>query len=193
MESELVERARSGDRLAFAELVAIKGDGLYAAAFRIVRDVEVAQDAVQQALLDAWRDLPSLRDLSRFEAWVTRLVLRSCYDEVERQRRFTSHLNWLGVNAANRDEPSSPDSSLTMTQRDQLERGLRRLSADHRAVLVLRFYLDLPLTDIARRLEIPVGTARSRLHYSMRRLRAALEAGDEHANSPERNAQERRR
>lgn len=159
--------------MAFAELLVIVGDRLYGLAYRVVRDVPVAQDAVQQALLDAWRDLPSLRDAERFDAWITRLVLRSCYDEVKRQRRFAGSVRWLSP-----DEPDRPDSSLAVTDRDQVERGLRSLSVDHRAVLVLHFYLDLPLTEIAERLDIPVGTARSRLHYAMKSLRAALEADE---------------
>jgi RNA polymerase sigma-70 factor, ECF subfamily len=178
VEIELVERARSGDRMAFAEIVVIVGDRLYGLAYRVVRDTQVAQDAVQQALLDAWRDLPSLRDANRFEAWLTRLVLRSCYEEVGRQRRFTARMRWLHV-----DEPSRPDGSLALDERDALERGIRTLSVEHRAVLALHFYLDLPLVAIADRLDIPVGTARSRLHYAIKSLRAALEADERQAGS----------
>lgn len=164
--------------MAFAELLVIVGDRLYSLAYRVVRDISVAQDAVQEALLDAWRDLPSLRDPERFDGWITRLVLRSCYDEVERQRRFAGRLRWL-----NPEEPSRSDSSLSMTDRDQIERGLRSLSVEHRAVLALHFYVDLPLTEVAERLEIPVGTARSRLHYGIQALRAAIEADEREAKA----------
>jgi RNA polymerase sigma-70 factor (ECF subfamily) len=186
VERSLVDRARSGDRLAFAELTVVIGDRLYALAFRIVRETSAAQDAVQQALLDAWRDLPSLRDPDRFDAWMTRLVVRSCYEEVARQRRFAASVRWLSP-----DERSSKDSFASVGERDRLEQALRRLSLDHRAVLVLRFYLDLPLAQVAERLEIPVGTARSRLHYAMRTLRSALEA-EQRVEENERSDQTRR-
>jgi RNA polymerase sigma-70 factor, ECF subfamily len=174
----LVERARSGDRMAFAEIVVIVGDRLYGLAYRVVRDTQVAQDAVQQALLDAWRDLPALREPERFEGWITRLVLRACYEEVGRQRRFTARMRWLRV-----DERSGPDGSLSLADRDAIERALRALSIDHRAVVAMHFYLDLTLIDIADRLDIPVGTARSRLHYAIKSLRAALEAEERVATS----------
>jgi RNA polymerase sigma-70 factor (ECF subfamily) len=164
--------------MAFAEIVVIVSDRLYGLAFRVVRDAHVAQDAVQQALLDAWRDLPSLRDAERFEGWITRLVLNSCYEEVGRQRRFAAGMRWLHV-----DEPGRPDGALAFAERDALERGLRSLSLEHRAVLALHFYLDLPLIAIAERLDIPVGTARSRLHYAIRSLRASLEADEREPGS----------
>ena len=87
MQAELVERARTGDRDAFASLVSSSIDGCYALAYRILRDPHRAQDATQQALLGAWRDLPSLRDIERFDAWLHRLVVHACYAEARGERR----------------------------------------------------------------------------------------------------------
>jgi RNA polymerase sigma-70 factor, ECF subfamily len=171
MDTELVVRAQQGDEEAFASLAVAAGDRLHAVAHRILRDIDLAEDATQQALLTVWRDLPSLRDPARFDAWSYRLLVRACYAEARRTRRSASNLRLLPA-----DEPMGADGLSTVVDRDQLERGFRRLSIDHRAVVVLHHYLDLPLDQVADALGIPVGTVRSRLHYAMRGLRAALDA-----------------
>ena len=183
MRAGLVERAQGGDQDAFAQLAAASVDRSYAVAYRILRDMHLAQDATQQALLSAWRDLPSLRDPERFEAWLHRLVVRACYAEADRDRRWAS-----GVRLIPSDRATTPDSAGSIADRDELERGFRRLSPEQRAVLVLHHYLGYQLTEIAETLEIPVGTARSRLHYATRQLRAAIEADARPTNSKERTA-----
>lgn len=170
MELELVQRAKRGDRDAFAQLAAAAGDRLFAVAQRIMRDPDVAGDVTQQTLVKIWRELPKLRDAGRFDGWSYRLVVNACHDELRRQRRPRSHLQLLDS-----DSPT-PDPSLTVADRDQLERGFARLSAEHRSVVILQYYLDYSLSEIAAMLDIPVGTVRSRLHYARRELRAALEA-----------------
>ena len=140
-------------------------------AHRILRDIDLAEDATQQALLAIWRDLPQLRDPAHFDAWSYRLLVRACYAEGRKERQWTPNLRLLPS-----DEPMQADSSSAVIDRDQLERGFRRLSIDHRAVVVLHHYLDWPLDRVAEVLGIPAGTARSRLHHAMRRLRAALDA-----------------
>ena len=170
MDRSLVERARGGDRDAFAELAAVTIDPLYRVAYRITRDPEIARDATQQALLDAWKDLASLRDPDRWEAWAYRLVVRACYREARRDRRSSAMVRLLAS-----DTPV-PDTALSVADRDELERGFLRLPWEQRAVVVLHFYAGLPLTEVAATLGIPAGTARSRLHTALRRLRAALEA-----------------
>lgn len=179
---ELIDRARTGDRDAFGMLAASSIDGLYAIAVRIVRDRDRAEDAVQSALLKAWRDLPTLRDPARFEAWLNRLLLRACYDEARRQRAFMSSVAFVTV------EPGEADGSARFADRDQLERAFRRLPIDQRAVIVLHHYQGLPLTEVADALGIPAGTARSRLHYALRTLRGAVEADDRSAVSEGRTA-----
>jgi len=163
-------------------LAASSIDGLYAIAVRIVRDRDRAEDAVQSALLKAWRDLPTLRDPARFEAWLNRLLLRACYDEARRQRAFMSSVAFVTV------EPGEADGSARFADRDQLERAFRRLPIDQRAVIVLHHYQGLPLTEVADALGIPAGTARSRLHYALRTLRGAVEADDRSAVSEGRTA-----
>ena len=171
MDTELVIRAQRGDEEAFASLAVAVGDRLHAVAHRILRDIDLAEDATQQALLAIWRDLPQLRDPARFEAWSYRLLLRACYAEGRRTRRWSPNLRLLPT-----DEPADGAGLSSVHDRDQLERGFRRLSIDHRAVVVLHHYLDMPLDGVAETLGIPVGTARSRLHHAMRGLRAALDA-----------------
>ena len=171
MDTTLVRQAQDGDEEAFASLAMAAGDRLHAVAHRILRDTDLAEDATQQALLAIWRDLPTLRDPDRFDAWSYRLLVRACYVEARRTRHWAPNLRLLPE-----DEPGLTDASASLADRDQLERGFRRLSVDHRAVVVLHHYLDLPIAHVAETLGIPVGTARSRLHYAMRALRAALDA-----------------
>jgi RNA polymerase sigma-70 factor (ECF subfamily) len=168
---ELIGRAQHGDEEAFASLAVAAGDRLHAVAHRILRDTDLAEDATQQALLAIWRDLPQLRDPARFDAWSYRLLVRACYAEGRRARQWVPNLHLVPAN-----EPAATEDLSSVVDRDQLERGFRRLSIDHRAVVVLHHYLDLPLDEVADVLGLPAGTVRSRLHHAMRGLRAALEA-----------------
>jgi len=170
VDAELIGRAQHGDEEAFASLAVAVGGRLHAVAHRILRDTDLAEDATQQALLTIWRDLPQLRDRARFDAWSYRLLVRACYAEARRTRRWSPNLHVLPT------EPSDAESLTSVVDRDQLERGFRRLSIEHRVVVVLHHYLDMPLDGIAETLGVPVGTVRSRLHHAMRGLRAALEA-----------------
>ena len=178
MDADLIGRAQHGDEEAFASLAIAVGDRLHAISHRILRDIELAEDATQQALLIIWRDLPQLRDPARFDAWSYRLLVRACYAEARRTRHWTPDLHILPT------EASTGEGLSSVVDRDQLERGFRRLSIDHRAVVVLHHYLDLPLDEVADVLGVPVGTVRSRLHRAMQGLRAALEA-DERPTSRE--------
>ena len=168
---ELVERAQRGDRDAFASLVQLTSDRMYAIATRILRDTHLAEDALQSCLLTAWRELPRLRDPDRFEAWVRRLLVHACYAEARRRRAWAGNVRVLPV-----DGPAGPDELLSISDRDALDRAFRRLTIEQRAVFVLHHHLGLPLVEIADTLGIPAGTARSRLHYAIRLLRDALEA-----------------
>jgi RNA polymerase sigma-70 factor (ECF subfamily) len=167
----LVERAQRGDRAAFGLLAAEIATRFLAVSRRILRDIDLAEDATQQALVAIWRDLPQLRDPARFDAWSYRLLVRACYAEGRRTRAWSPNLRILAA-----DEPSESDGIDAVVQRDQLETAIRRLSLDHRAVLVLRYYADLPLEQVAQVLGVPLGTVNSRLHHAMRAMRAALDA-----------------
>ncbi len=171
MDRELVEAAQHGDREAYADLVRMRGDRLYALAHRILRDVDRTEDAVQEALVIAWRDLPGLRDPDRFDAWLHRLVVRSCLHEAVRQRRVVANLRVISP-----DLPDRSDDFLSVADRDQLERGFRRLDPQQRAILALRHFAGYEPAEIADILGIPAGTARSRLHHAHRAMRAALDA-----------------
>lgn len=174
MDRALVEEARRGDREAFAVLVHQVSDSLYSVAVRILRDPGLAEDALQNALVLAWRRLPKLRDAERFEAWVHRILVHACYDESQRARPWVATIRILPI-----DGPSTPDGSQAIADRDELERAFSRLSLEQRAVFVLHHYLGLPLVEVAELLEIPAGTARSRLHYALAGLRQALTAQPE--------------
>ena len=171
MDRDLVEAARRGDREAYADLIRARGDRLFAVAQRILRDVDRTEDAVQDALVIAWRDLPGLRDPDRFDAWLHRLVVRSCVREAMCERRFVANLRALPI-----DLPAGQDEFLSLADRDQLERGFRRLVPQQRALLVLRHYAGFEPAEIAEIIGIPAGTVRSRLHHAHRAMRAALEA-----------------
>jgi RNA polymerase sigma-70 factor (ECF subfamily) len=171
MDIDLVVRAQRGDKGSYALVAAEIADRFLAVARRILRDRDLAEDATQQALLTIWQDLPQLRDPARFEAWSYRLLVHACYAEGRRERRWAPNLRVLPL-----EESTGDDGLGSVVDRDQLERGFRHLSIDHRAVVVLHHYLDKPLDEVARILEIPVGTAHSRLHHAMRALRAALDA-----------------
>ncbi len=171
MGRDIVERAMRGDREAFGMLVNQVSDRMFALASRILRDPDLAEDALQSALITTWRQLPTLRDPDRFEAWVRRLVVHACYAEARRRRRWAANVHVLLV-----DGPARSDEILSVADRDTLDRAFRRLSVDQRAVFVLHYHVGLPLVEIAETLGIPAGTARSRLHYATRMLRAAVEA-----------------
>jgi RNA polymerase sigma-70 factor (ECF subfamily) len=168
----LVERARRGDRDAFSALVAGASARLDATAWLILRDRDKAMDAVQNTFVRAWRDLPALRDPDRFDAWLHRLLVRACIDELRRGRRRRLDVEITDATTL----PSTADSASAIADRDQLERGFRRLAVEERAVLVLHHYLDLPLSEVAATLGIPLGTAKSRLYRGLREMRAALDA-----------------
>ena len=172
MQAELVERARGGDREAFAVLAGGAVDRLYGIARLILRDTELAEDATQEALIRAWRDLPTLRDVERFDAWLYRLIVRSCADVGRHRRRWRTQITVLQA------EPAEPDRASDLADRDQLERGLRRLSDAQQTILVLTFYVGLTPGESAEALGIPVGTVKSRLHYAIDALRAALAADE---------------
>jgi RNA polymerase sigma-70 factor (ECF subfamily) len=174
VDRDLVERARTGDREAFAVLVHQVSDSLYAVAFRILRDTGLAEDALQNALVLTWRRLPKLRDPDRFEAWAHRILIHACYDESARTRSWRASVTVLPL-----EGPGAPDGTSAVADRDELERAYRRLSVEQRAVFVLHHYLGLPLVEVAELLGIPAGTARSRLHYAIAGLRHALAANPE--------------
>ena len=173
MDTELVRRAQDGDREAFAALVPPAVERLLGVAFRILGDPDLAQEATQVAVINAWRRLPSLHDPARFDGWLYRLVVNACRDEF-RRRPWEVKAPVLLTLAM---DPSEPERQVD--DRDRLDRAFRRLSIDHRAVIVLHHHVGLPLVEVGRILGIPTGTTRSRLHYALRAMRESLERDDE--------------
>jgi RNA polymerase sigma-70 factor (ECF subfamily) len=167
----LVEQAMAGDHDAFAELARARIGRLYAIAVLILRDPGRAEDATQEALVAAWRDLSALRDPDRFDAWLRRLLVRACYRESRQARRHPT----IDVQVPS-IEPTVTDGSVALADRDEIERGFRRLDPDQRAVIVLHYFVGLPVPEVADALGIPVGTAKSRLHRATRALRSVLDA-----------------
>ncbi len=170
VDEELVRRAQKGDRDAFDMLMVSTVDRLLGIARIILRDLDLAEDATQEALVRCWRDLPKLRSVERFEAWLHRLLINAVLDESRRDRRRSAHLTVL------RSQPIEPDGTSAFADRDALRQAYGRLSIDHRTSIVLHFYLGLTVEESAVTLGIPTGTAKSRLHYATESMRAALEA-----------------
>lgn len=183
MQRELILRAQRGDVEAFDALARTVGDTCMAIAVRILRDADLAQDAVQASLITAWRELRSLRNPDRFEPWLHRILTRACYAEAKQRRRVSGDLRILPVAAA-----FGPDEYMTVNDRDQLDRAFRRLTIEQRVVLVFHHYLGLSLPEVAALQEIPLGTAKSRLHHATTALRASLDADARSPNSQERMA-----
>ena len=165
----LVERARGGDHDAFTTLLDVRLARLDAAARLILRDPELARDAVQEALIRAWRDLPGLRDPDRLDAWLHRLTVNACLDLVRRRRRRV-----IEVELSPLDMPHAADASASLADRQLLDDALARLDPGHRAVVALHYLLGMTLPEVATSLHIPLGTAKSRLHYALAAMRTTV-------------------
>jgi RNA polymerase sigma-70 factor, ECF subfamily len=171
MRRDLIERAMAGDHDAFSELARAAIARLYAAAQLILRDPVASEDAIQETLVAAWRDLSALRDPDRFDAWLHRLLVRACYREARRGRR-----RWTVEREVRPARMAEPDPAIDLAVRDELERGFSQLAPDQRMVIVLHHYLGLTLDEVAAAIGVPSGTAKSRLHRATRAMRAALDA-----------------
>ena len=167
----LVQRAQRGDHDAFAALAGALIGRLGRAARLILRDPELARDAVQESLIGAWRDLPGLRDPDRFDAWVHRLTVRACLRLARRERRRA-----VEVELQVEDLGHPGNLELDIAQRMALDTALRRLEPELRALVVLHIYVGQTMPEVATALGIPLGTAKSRLHRSLRELRVSLDA-----------------
>ena len=178
MDRDLVERAQGGDLGAFEDLASATHPRLYRIALGILRDSDRAKDAAQDALIDIWRNLRTLRDPGAYVTWSNRVAVRACLREVRQRRHLPpyplSEVRW---------ESRAADTTDAVLDHDQLERGFRRLSVEHRAVIVMRYLLDLPYDDIAAVLEVSPGTVASRLNRAMGALRAAIEADERPART----------
>ncbi len=171
MDRELVVQASHGDREAFGALARVHGDLLYAIAQRILREMDRSENAVQDALVIAWQELPRLRDPDRFEPWLHRILVRCCYSEARLRRSWSNHVRVVPF-----EGPGGLDGTGAVADRDELDRGFVRLPPEQRALLVFHHYLGMTSDEIAETLGVRPGTVRSRLHYAHRAMRAALDA-----------------
>jgi len=179
MQRALVEQAQAGDLDAFTQLVKAYAPRLYGIANLILHDSDRGKDAVQNALLMGWRDLRALRDPDAFEPWLRRLTVRACYGVARKERRR----NRVELHVTPDPLSSSiPDTSAELVERDWLFGMLGRLAIDQRAVIVLHYYLDLPVTEVAEILDIPYGTAASRLHRGLEAMRTSMRVAPAAAN-----------
>lgn len=184
MHRELVERAMHGDRDAFGMLAVRAFATMTGTAGLILQDRDVADDAVQEALVRAWRDLPGLRDPDRFEGWLTRILVRSCQDQLRRRRRERTR--------SSEDSAAGPqalaDPAAGLAVRDELESALATLPVDQRTVVVLHYYLGMTYRQVADAIDQPIGTVKSRLSRALDRLQAELAAADRRGRVKERDS-----
>jgi RNA polymerase sigma-70 factor (ECF subfamily) len=173
MTTELVIRARQGDRDAYEMLARQIAPRLHVVAGGILRDRDAADDVVQQALVDIWRDLRSLRDPASFQAWAYRIVVRHCRAEARRTRRSRVHVLDVSDSLV-----AQSDAIGAVAERDALDQAFRQLSTEQRTVVVLHYLVGLPLQEIADIVDVPYGTIGSRIHTAKGRLRIALAGGN---------------
>ena len=173
MQRDLVLRARAGDHEAFASLATDAYGRLHRIARLILRREDLASDAVQEALTSAWLHVRAVRDPDRFDAWLNRLLVRACHQELRRNRRETIEITVDVIESS-----GAPDSTSLLADRDQLDRAFRHLSAEHRAALVMHHYLSYADAEAATVLDVPIGTYKSRLNRAHQALRAAIEANE---------------
>ncbi len=171
MDQELVIRAQRGDQRAFETLTAADHARLFRVAHGVLGDPHLAEDATQQAFLDIWQNIPRLRDPAKFEAWSYRLLVHACYAEAKRRPDWVQYEDVPPGRA-----PMTGENYSSVVERERLGRAFERISVDHRAVVVLRYLIDMPPDQIAEALGIPRRTVYSRLKRAMPALRAALEA-----------------
>jgi RNA polymerase sigma-70 factor (ECF subfamily) len=175
----LVERAKRGDHDAFSVLVGAAIARLDAAARLILRDPELARDAVQDGCIRAWRDLPALRDADKFDAWLHRLVVNSCIDLTRRRKRRPIEVELAPIHGS-----ATADAASSIADRELLDTALRHLEPEWRAVVVMHYFLGMPLPEVASTLGIPLGTAKSRLHRSLAAMRITLATDRSGAPAP---------
>jgi RNA polymerase sigma-70 factor (ECF subfamily) len=172
VQRDLVQAAAHGDHDAFEALATTISSRLYAVAHLILGDTHLAEDALQEALVHAWLQLPALRDPDRFDAWMRRLLINACADVGRDRRRRSAEIQ------ATAPESGEPDAIAALADRDLLDRALRHLKPDQRAAIVLHYYVGLPAREVADALDIPVGTAKSRIHYATEVMRAELDRAE---------------
>jgi RNA polymerase sigma-70 factor (ECF subfamily) len=175
----LIELAQQGDNDAYSQLVLAMIVRLDQAARLILHDPELARDAVQDALIRIWRDIPNLRDPGRFDFWVHRLLVNACLDIHRRRTRRVTEVELTPFR-----HPTGGDIAGGLADRDLVDAALRGLDPTKRAVVVMHYFLGMPLTDVAAALKTPIGTVKSRLHRALDEMRVTVAPERMTAQSP---------
>jgi RNA polymerase sigma-70 factor (ECF subfamily) len=172
-ESELVTQAQRGDRTAFGELVCIHAQGVRSVIYRIYGDTQIAEEAAQEAFIQAWLHLPSYHPQSSFRNWLYRIAVNAATDLVRKEKRILlTAIEDLPLT----DSRPGPEAILSQNERTALiQTAILSLSEASRAVLVLREYEEMSYHEIADTLDIPIGTVMSRLSYARKVLKEKLE------------------
>jgi len=181
LQRDLVEQAKAGDLDAFAQLVKASAPRLTGVAYLILRDAHRAEDALQDALLLAWRDVRALRDPDAWDAWLRRLTVRACYKAAGKERRRSKVELHVPPDSG---VARTPDTSAHVAEREWVLSELGQLDIDRRTVLVLHYYLDLSLPEVAEILDIPYGTVTSRLHRGLEQMRRSMHASPAPMSDP---------
>lgn len=172
-EAELVTQAQHGDRNAFGELVCLHAQGVRNVIYRMCGDVQVAEDAAQEAFVQAWLHLASYRPQTSLRNWLYRIAVNAATDMLRKEKRILPNSI---ENMALQDPQPNPETSLSQTERTALvQKAILALPDASRAILVLREYEELSYHEIADTLDIPVGTVMSRLNYARKLLKEKLE------------------
>jgi len=165
---DLVSRAKSGDRSAFDALIGPLVDQAFRLAFAMLHDRESAEDAVQESAVRAWRKLVNLRPGTEMRPWFLAIVANQC-------RTAMRGRWWSVLRLENGPHLSGPGFEDRIVRGADLRAALRKLASDHREALVLRYYLDLPVEEIAAITGVPVGTVKSRINRGLAALRPHFE------------------
>ena len=173
MEPQLIEAARLGDREAFDAIVRLRLDTVYRTAFTILGHEADAQDATQETFVAAWRNLPRLRDVDRFDAWLGRITINACRMAMRRR----GSVREISIDLPDTQQPATGGIGETAAaaEAEVFDRAFAHLSVDDRAILVLHHHQELGIAEIADRLGVPNGTVKSRLHRARHALERALE------------------
>jgi RNA polymerase sigma-70 factor, ECF subfamily len=166
----LVERARHGDSIAFEALLSPRLDRLFRTAWAILGSEADARDATQDACLATWRQLPRLRNVERFDAWSSSILVNACLERLRQRARVRE----VPMTPAHDREAPAPTDPASFGEADAISRAFDRLNPDARAILVLHHLRREPVSSIAATLGIPSGTVKWRLHAARGALEKAL-------------------
>ena len=177
-EKGLILRAQAGDADAFTRLIERRQDALYRTAWAILREDADARDGLQEACVSAWRELPRLRDVDRFDAWLTRIIVNRCRTMLRARRRHRVRQIDIDIADESGMAPIGPEEGDALAEREAIQRAFRHLSPDQRAVIVLYYLEERSIREVGAVLGAPEGTVKWRLFRARAALAKALTRED---------------